>query len=334
MPLFASSSALPPRTVISSDMYNSSRYYTNNVGAGSSVTQNAASSGSLSMHKGTTSTGGAMVKDNGGLYNSPIWDYNPSFWGSADGGNFNAADSYTAYLGMDGIVDANTFIVQSKYMGFKIVNNAGTAQVYAVHRDGTNAEVSTLLSLPSSPQDNTFLYQATMISGSQINYYVNQVLYATHTTQLPSGVMTGNCLYGAGGKATAGTDDQTMLIVRFLGVSYDAHDTTGVAPNVDVTPPIISSKLSTQVGGADANGHFTVTVTWTTDEPATSQVQWTQGGPTYTTTQDPSLVTSHSVTINSTDTNAPSAGSFTATVYSNDASANAANSAAGAITLA
>jgi bacillolysin len=56
----------------------------------------------------------------------------------------------------------------------------------------------------------------------------------------------------------------------------------------DTTPPVISNVASARVTG---NGLFRVT--WTTDEPATSQVAITNGG-TYT---NSSLVTSHSISI-------------------------------------
>ena len=68
--------------------------------------------------------------------------------------------------------------------------------------------------------------------------------------------------------------------------------TTAVFTVVDITPPQITD---VQVTGIDRN---TATITWTTDDPATSQVQYGTT-PSYgqTTTENTALVTSHSVTL-------------------------------------
>src|SRR5207237_8324013 len=62
--------------------------------------------------------------------------------------------------------------------------------------------------------------------------------------------------------------------------------------NVDTVPPAISSVAATSITATRA------TITWTTDKPATSQVDY---GTTSTygtsTTPDPTLVTGHSVTL-------------------------------------
>lgn len=68
----------------------------------------------------------------------------------------------------------------AKYLGFKISN--GT--LYAVNRNGS-AETSTSISGITLTNANT--YKAVMTSASKIEFYVNGVLKATHTTNLPTG---------------------------------------------------------------------------------------------------------------------------------------------------
>ena len=76
--------------------------------------------------------------------------------------------------------------------------------------------------------------------------------------------------------------------VGLEGVSGDYAFTTGV----DTTPPVITNL---QVAGVTSNS---ATVTWTTDDPSTSQAQYGMTNAYgQSTTEDTSLVTSHSVTI-------------------------------------
>ncbi len=86
--------------------------------------------------------------------------------------------------------------------------------------------------------------------------------------------------------------------------SIDKRVTT--LPPPDTTPPVISQEILASVSTDDSTHEITATITWTTDEPATSQVEYgmnTMYGST--TTLDTSLVTSHSVSLPQLTVNKP-----------------------------
>ena len=70
-----------------------------------------------------------------------------------------------------------------------------------------------------------------------------------------------------------------------------------IAPAADTTPPVITNVSATDITGSSA------TITWTTDEPATSRVEWRPApGSCYgllwfLTREESQLVTSHSFTL-------------------------------------
>jgi hypothetical protein len=70
---------------------------------------------------------------------------------------------------------------------------------------------------------------------------------------------------------------------------------------LDTTPPVITNvNATTQVLGTGADAHGEVVVSWTTDEPSTSQVAYGQGseGPTDSTTSESTMLTTyHSVVV-------------------------------------
>ncbi len=85
----------------------------------------------------------------------------------------------------------------------------------------------------------------------------------------------------------------------------------------DTTPPAIGSV------SAVPTGPTTATVTWTTNEPATSRVEYRVGSPTSATPTDTTLVTSHSVAL----TGLSPSTSYIYRVVSRDAATNSAASA-------
>jgi len=68
----------------------------------------------------------------------------------------------------------------TQYFGFKVVN--GT--LYAVHSNGSTETTTQITGITLDAKN---LYRAVMDSGNNIKFYVNGVLKATHSSNLPSG---------------------------------------------------------------------------------------------------------------------------------------------------
>ena len=105
--------------------------------------------------------------------------------------------------------------------------------------------------------------------------------------------------------ATAAGASTPFAIVAAYGASV-----------VDTTPPAIGNLAVT------ATGPTAATVTWTTDEPATSRVQYGIGSPSGATATNPTLVTGHSVAL----TGLTPSTTYVYRVVSQDAATNGATS--------
>ena len=122
-------------------------------------------------------------------------------------------------------------------------------------------------------------------ASSQVEYGTTTA-YGSLTALDPALVTThGQTLTGLGANTTYHYRVRSQDAALNLGLSGDATFTTA-AP--DVTPPVISAVVATAITNTAA------TIGWTTDEPATGQVEYgltaSYGA---TTTLDPSLATSH-----------------------------------------
>lgn len=121
----------------------------------------------------------------------------------------------------------------------------------------------------------------------QISFYVDDVLEAVHTTNVPSAPArfminhSGTNNPNWGGEATVGVE-------RYFYIDWVSY--TPLAN--DTTPPVISGVASSNVTASKA------TISWTTDEPADSQVEFgTTTAYGNSTPLDTSLLTNHAQTL-------------------------------------
>jgi hypothetical protein len=97
-----------------------------------------------------------------------------------------------------------------------------------------------------------------------------------------------------------------------------------IPPSIDTAPPVIANVSATDMT------ETTAIITWTTDEPATSRVEWMPApgscnGPLWTLTREESqLVTSHSITL--TQAGLGPGSTYVYWVQSKDANGNEAKS--------
>lgn len=203
-----------PRSSYSTSFENSSRWTTGNAGTTGGVTFN---SFGLTINRGTTSSAGVVLYDSGFVGNA-LYDKNPQLFIQGKINNATASNTWTCYVTIDGTgspAGGNTYTW--KHMGFFFRNNNGTAELWATNADDTT-QTKTLLSGVSADSDMSLM--AVLTSGSKVEFYVNGVLKATHTTHLPSGGMTTGHNWHIYMQGSAGTDDDTVRLYN-LGYSYD-----------------------------------------------------------------------------------------------------------------
>lgn len=171
----------------------------------------------LAFQRGASIGGHMILFLNGAGGGYPNWDSNPTLTTIFSGGSNDAGQSYLAYVVIDQ-AGFGTLPQTQKYAGFKLACTSGTLSLAAVHCDGTNAEVSTSVSVSSFTDSLTGVVNVT--SGSKIDFYFNGSLVATHTTNLPSGAFENGYL-SVSASGTVGTTDEDMINMVSLALSYD-----------------------------------------------------------------------------------------------------------------
>jgi hypothetical protein len=193
-------------------------------------------------------------------------------------------------------------------------------QVIAITRgtpDTTPPVISAVIAISITATGVTITWTTNEPADSQVEYGLSAPAYGT-STPLDSSPVTTHSVTITG--LTASTLYHYRVKSRDtasnLATSADFTFTTTAAP--DTTPPVISAVASS---GLTATG---ATITWTTDEPSTSQVEYgTSTAYGSSTSLDTSFVTNHSV---------PITGLVASTLYhyrvkSHDAASNPATSA-------
>ena len=109
-------------------------------------------------------------------------------------------------MGWVGNASNAPIMATANWVGFKYRKATGTTAiaVYTTHCDGTNAEVTTDVTASVSA-GSPVLLSAVMTSGTNIKFYANGTLIATHTTNLPSGGLAYGPMVGAVLNRTGGT---------------------------------------------------------------------------------------------------------------------------------
>ena len=148
-------------------------------------------------------------------------------------------------------------------------------------------EPPTLVSIAVTPADPSIIVDATQQFTATGTYSDATTADLTGDVTWASSV-TAVATIAASGLATA-VDVGTTTISAILG-SVVGSTTLTVTPVPDTTPPVISAIVATPTSD-------TATITWTTDEPASSQVDYGLDTGYGSVVSDASLVTSHSLTL-------------------------------------
>ncbi len=183
---------------------------------------------------------------------------------------------------------------------------SGTITKLYVFVDGTSAATSVVVGLYSdSPSNNpgTLLVQGTIsspVSGQWNAVAVTPTAVSAGTKYWiavlgPSGagILRFRDVASGGATVTSAETALTSLAATWsTGTTYANSPMSAYAGVPDTAPPVISAVTTSSVGDISA------TVTWTTDEPSTSQIKYgTTTGFGSSTALDPALVTSHSAVL-------------------------------------
>jgi len=168
----------------------------------------------------TSATAGSylqIVKRNQGGY--AYFDYNPKF--SINAKVQTQGTDYIAFLGLaDPTIDGTGLGALTRdHVGFIIERTAsGSATLTASSGDGT-AQQTTAISWTAGSQD---LLSIVVSSGSSVEFYVNGILEATHTTRVPDGSPAKTVMnhLSLSNKSTA---TQTIIRVSHAMLSYDMY---------------------------------------------------------------------------------------------------------------
>jgi hypothetical protein len=152
--------------------------------------------------------------------------------------------------------------------------------ISAVASSGLTATGATITWTTDEPGDSQVEYGPTTAYGSLST--INPSLLTSHSVPITG--LTASTLYHYRVKSRDAASN--------LAISTDFTFTTTAGP--DVTPPVVSAVASSSITGTGA------TITWATDEASDSQVEYgTTTSYGSSTVLDPSMVTSHNVTISS-----------------------------------
>ena len=123
-------------------------------------------------------------------------------------------------------------------------------------------------------------------SAGTLNQTVNDpALVSSHSVNLP-GLTPGTTYFFRVRSTDASTNEATSPVAANPPASF-------VTPNPDTTPPTITAVTATPAAAGTS-----ATITWTTNEPGTSRVDYgTSAGTLNQTVNDPALVSSHSVNL-------------------------------------
>lgn len=150
----------------------------------------------------STTTGGSFIPSGGrmrygldGTINAKAQSYRATGGGNNPaGGMKNIAGHLIMALGAvtvgDGVMylrffsdSNNPTLGTANQIGFKFIKVGGTTTSYATSGDGTTEQATSITAAIGSGNDNTFSF---VQSATDVKFYVNGTLVATHSTNIPS----------------------------------------------------------------------------------------------------------------------------------------------------
>jgi hypothetical protein len=219
MPTWApSSGGGNPRVTLAFNFETAARYGTNISGSG------AVSFGDFGTQLTTGATGGSEVAIYVNAVSSAttyaLFDHNPTAVFAQDTiGNTGTGDVFRAWgvsLQNDG---GQRRTATEEGIWFQLDSTSGTPALYACNANGsanTNTDISSGVTL-TIPH----VYTIVMTSGTDIKFYVDGTLKATHTTNLPAGAMPltsrtmGIAIDNPSGTTTVRTDKWSHMSLSF-----------------------------------------------------------------------------------------------------------------------
>lgn len=164
----------------------SSNYYTV-TGSGAVTT----SSGGYQLATGTTDGSQIRMRFRQNWTGDGLtgWGQNPEFIFMQQISAATAGSAILQYtIGDNGGESTSAGVLVSKHIGFLFCFLGGTLTVYASNADGSTQTTTDVTASYTGGQAG--VYRCTVTSGTNVKFYIDGVLVATHTTNLPTGAMS------------------------------------------------------------------------------------------------------------------------------------------------
>ncbi len=171
--------------------------------------------------------------------------------------------------------------------------------------------------------------QSTTETGATIKWTTDKPATGSVTVQDSNDIKVGEAESGSTPALTQSVTVsglQAGTKYKYTVVSKDADGNEATSEG-NLTTRAISDSTPPTISAINANvTESSAVITWVTDEPATSQVEYSvEGGNTSTTPEDTNLTTTHSIALSNLD----SSTTYSYTIISKDAASNAATSPGG-----
>lgn len=116
------------------------------------------------------------------------WDNNPEYSTVFQVSANTAGSAVIAFLiGNNGSEPTSAGVLTNKHVGFIIGISGGTQTVYASNANGTTQTKTNVTASYTDSNRTSFAF--TVTSGVNIKFYIDGVLVATHTTNMPTGAL-------------------------------------------------------------------------------------------------------------------------------------------------
>lgn len=227
------------RLAFSTIMEKAERFTLHNSGSGTCVFGTTG----LTLSTGATSSGYAdFLIDH--LPSTNITNQSAVFAATVTG-SVNGDEHFIGVTSDSTFLNTGTTSWTKAHIGFRITRSGGNAQIYASMYDGTTL-TQTLLTSPPDPSPSSVHRIYTIIrNSSSVEYYIEGVLYATHTTNLASDF---TFLYLCGFARNGSNSSNVTTVVGAIHFSSDA------GPNSTLTVAQGGTGATTLTGIVKGNG--------------------------------------------------------------------------------
>lgn len=203
--------------------YCGTGYKTSFTVTGSGLVRADQSRGGVQIETGVTAGSSALLncnRQNAGSTSPMDWDNDPEMCCIFGLSSLPASHDgvWQICAGTNGNVAGSTGTLTNEHMGFIGVLTAGTEVIYASNSNGSTQTKTDITA--GLGGNNSYYYRCIEDSGTNVKFYINGTLKATHTTNLPAGNMAN--LHDIGLDNGASEDTQWIAGCEMFSMSFVA----------------------------------------------------------------------------------------------------------------